>query len=554
MPKIYYKRLGRLGNNIIQYMTARIFNIVFGHELVPYASMCKDAREIHDNDELFEAMKEYILGTDNYKDILKSHPFANRDIILNGYFQQSELLLFFRSELRCMFTESNETFINNEVRVCDIVKTKGCANPDEIVVHLRLDDFQEETISHVLHPRVYLQELRKLSSPIRIVSEVPRKFSEELYHAVFENIRPIFQSKSVLEDFATLRDATTLFSSNSTFSWVAAFLGEQKRYLPEINSWGNQNLQKIEDSDIQLTTTYIPLHKYQEPIKFLPLAGEQFQMLCDVSILTKEKEVYHKQLEDFVSHEKRLFLEEEWDLQNPLRKSKKVFLYQEFVELHIERLCTYFENIQLLVIHNGDTCVPLNSLTVFLNKFPNAFIYLQNNIYDHPRIYSLPMGVENKMWRIRETYYFFEKCFDINGKSDLAVCSWFSNTHAVRKGLRSHLEECPFDGLRYLSYVTPDQYDAYLRRAIYSFCPPGNAYDTHRLWETIYATTIPIVLRDDFIMQLQKTYPSLPLFVVDSFFQDSYKESLEQRMKENPVIKFPLCLLFEYWILLFETY
>ena len=58
MPKVYFARLGRFGNNLIQYFVACIFHIVFGHEIVQYSSMCKDAYEVHDNDPLFEAFRE----------------------------------------------------------------------------------------------------------------------------------------------------------------------------------------------------------------------------------------------------------------------------------------------------------------------------------------------------------------------------------------------------------------------------------------------------------------------------------------------------------------
>jgi hypothetical protein len=550
MPKIYFSRIGRFGNNLIQYFMTIIFNEVFGHELVQYSSMCKNAYEIHDNDPLFEAFREFLLNNPKGTDILKSHPFAKRDIILHGFFQQSDLLLLFRPEILRRMTTTNTDSISHGILVSDVVNTKGLANPSEIVIHVRLDDFQEEKETHILHPRVYLQTLRKLSSPLRIVSEPPKTFAEELYFSIFESLHPIFQRKSLLEDFATLRDASVLFSSNSTFSWCAAFLGQQKRYLPLFNSFTLQNLGAIEETDIHLDTTYLSLDMYKKPKQFLPLAGEHIQSLCDIIILNKEKYIYHKYLDRFVPPEKYLFLEDEW---KPL-EVERVFLYQELVEESLQKICSYFTGIRLLVIHNGDPTISLNTFANFFNRFPQAHIFLQNNIHDHPNIHSLPMGVQNKMWRNRETWLHYEEKAPINEKNNLAICSWFGTTHPVRKVLREYLEMNPFDGLHLVKKVSPEIYEGYLQKSIFSFCPPGNAFDTHRLWESLFARSIPIVLREPFIEQLQKHFPSIPFIVVDSFVQVPYKELLEQKKKTMNSIPLPFCCLFEYWKLLFQTF
>lgn len=550
MPKIYFAKLGRFGNNLIQYFVACIFHIVFGHEIVEYSSMCKNAHEVHDNDPLFEAFREFILSEPDYKTLLRTHPFAKKNILLHGFFQQSDLLLLFRNQILSMFTESNTDKVSHNIRVCDVVKAKGLASPEEVVMHFRLDDFQEETTSHILHPRVYLSNLRKLSSPVRIVSQKPKQFAEELYFAIFESLHPTLQHASLLEDFATLRDCKVLFSSNSTFSWCAAFLGHQKRYMPDINSWGNQRLGIIEELDIQLKTSYLSLHDYAKPQNFLPLAGEHIQSLCDIIVMNQEKFIYHKYLDKFASPEKYLFLESVW---SP-REAERVFLYQELVEESLQKVCKFISGVKLLVIHNGDTTIPLSAFTEFFQTYPEAHVFLQNNIHSHPRIHSLPMGVQNKMWRGRETWLHYTQESTINDKNDLAVCSWFGTTHPVRKELRQHLEKHPFDGLRLVDKIPPEKYEGYLERAIFSFCPPGNAYDTHRLWESLFARSMPIVLRDCFIERLHHDFPSLPLLILDSFFQDSYKEQLEKIASAKEFTSLPLCCLFEYWKLLFDTY
>lgn len=555
MPRIYFDRIGRLGNNIIQYMTACIFRDIFGHELVPYSSMCQNPYEIQDDTPLYEGFRDIVLTNEDYRSILKTHPFAKRDILLHGFFQQSDLLLKFRPKLLEIFTSSNTESISHTVRVCDIVNTKGLASSEEVVLHFRLDDFQSETTSQVLHPSVFLQTLRKLPRPVRIVSQKPNNYAENLYFSIFESFHPVIQHGSLLEDFASLRDATTLLCSNSTFAWCAAFLGHQKKcYIPSIQNSDGQHLDLIRETDTTLSTKFISLLEYPKPAFFQPSAGEHFQTLCDVTILNHEKYEYHRYLESFVPREKLLFLEEEWELKTSLRKARRVFLYQELVQKSLDKMVDFFHDIELIVIHNGDETVPLTVFTQLFEQFPDVHVYLQNNIHDHPRIHSLPMGVQNRMWRKRETFIEYKKESLINEKSVLAFCSWLGQTDPIRKELREFLEQHLFDGLQLGKKMSPQEYETILENSIFSFCPRGNAYDTHRLWETLYASSIPIVVKDPFIDQLQKHFPSLELHVLDSFVQDSYKEQLEQKITKRHSTYIPFCCIFDYWKLLFDSY
>jgi len=536
-------------------MTACIFHEVFGHTLVPYSSMCENAYEVDDTNHYYEAMRDVILTNEDYKIALKGHPFAKRDIILHGFFQQSDLLLKFRDSLLTKFTASNTDRISHGIRVCDIVTTKGLATSDEVVVHFRLDDFQSENSTQVLHPGVFLETLRKLPNSKRIVSQKPKNYAEKLYFSMFESLHPAIQHGTVLEDFATLRDAEIVLCSNSTFAWCAAFLGHQKTcYIPSIKNSDGQDLSLVHTTDKVLPTRFLSLLEYPKPVMIVPLAGEHFQNLCDVTIINNEKYEYHRYLENFVPIDKLLFLEKDWNMKSPLRNAKRVFLYQDLVEKSLEKVVEYFQDIKLLVIHNGDETVPLHLFKNCFEKFPEVHIFLQNNTHDHPRIHSLPMGVQNKMWRKRETLFAYKEENPINEKSILAFCSWLGTTDPIRKTLRDFLEANQFEGLQLGKKMNEKEYDSMLNRSIFSFCPRGNAYDTHRFWESLYAAAIPIVAKDSFIDQLQNHFPSCEMVVLDSFLQDSYKEKLKQKISNRQSINLPFCCLYDYWKLLFDCY
>jgi hypothetical protein len=86
-----------------------------------------------------------------------------------------------------------------------------------------------------------------------------------------------------------------------------------------------------------------------------------------------------------------------------------------------------------------------------------------------------------------------------------------------------------------------------IRSASFVICPEGNGIDTHRMWESLYMETIPIVKKS----LVHKDWEDLPIFWVKSW-DDVNPESLSQNYEklqnlfrsENTLRK----LSCDYWI------
>lgn len=70
--------------------------------------------------------------------------------------------------------------------------------------------------------------------------------------------------------------------------------------------------------------------------------------------------------------------------------------------------------------------------------------------------------------------------------------------------------------IEFLPIVTPECNIQRLREYKYCICPQGNGIDTHRLWEALYLGVVPILLRNTFTENIQKTM-HLPLILLDSW-------------------------------------
>jgi hypothetical protein len=464
---------------------------------------------------------------------LANHPLKQRDICANGFFQKADLYIHFRPWLRSLFTTDNTDLLRYDVRVCDLMAAKGI-DTCGTVLHLRLDDFQ--AAKQVLHPRVFLTKLLEANTPLTIVVQKPTKPEEWFYLAMFDSPRPTLISSSVLEDHATLRRARRLMTSNSTFAWTAAFLGEaEERFIAPLLEAG-QDMGRIADSDTLLPIEYLNLDTYKVAKYAACFSGEDIQGLCDYTVLDREKREYHRGL----PLDNQLLLQEAWHVPKSVHA---ISVYADSVGKSVEAICAHFESVALLIIHNGDTEPPVEHMMRFLDAYPKAHIYAQNNVVAHPRIHSLPMGIQNRMWRDIEIGEIFPA-----EKVNLVFASHFGATHPSRSALVKTLIERPFPGLLMPRRCSQYEYFAHMVESMYSMCPPGNAHDTHRMWESLYCGATPIVLRTPFIERLLETCPGLPLRVVEGF------ELLEVPPPIQKVSAHPVYLHLDYWRQLFSCY
>ncbi len=252
--KITYEAYGRTGNNLIQFATCKLIQIMFGRHSFVFNKKLADYYIL--DDKLYQKL---IKGDRDTEEIVK-----NRNILCQGYFQDDRLLLRFREQLVEEIMKSRDTIYDNNCRnrsLHSFFQTIPLINPSEkdIVVSLRLEDFfhADASSTNIIPPQFYLdilsyQKYERLIIVCKRPSSDPKADWEKKYLSKFMHLKPLITHGTVEQDSALIRVAPRLIHSNSTLCWFNSYLSNKfQRFIPDTGFYPEQRLGLIDpDTDI----------------------------------------------------------------------------------------------------------------------------------------------------------------------------------------------------------------------------------------------------------------------------------------------------------------
>lgn len=218
--------IGRLGNNLFQYVMGRILA-----EELNYTLSYKYSNGSHNtgiNNFLSSNIKgsshstpvETLIGhVIDLKKILSNS--SSRKIILNGFFQRYEYYRPYKERIRKWFVVPRSQ--------------KG----NSVICHLRRDDYNQD-ITGIVNIEYYKNILD--TNNFESVSICGTGITDQIKNS-FKKYNPIYINNGVLEDFMTLTTFPNIIMSNSTFCWWATFLSNaQKIFFPLLSKgyWSPQ--------------------------------------------------------------------------------------------------------------------------------------------------------------------------------------------------------------------------------------------------------------------------------------------------------------------------
>lgn len=231
MFTVYFINKGRFANNLFQYFAAQIIKKIFECREVKYISSPPQNCYIIDDINFKKIIHNYINLQNKNLYLLPKDFGIHKDICLCGFFQRSEIFEYLKDYIKELYTIENKDFINDKYRICDtILNIKPLGGPNDLIVHIRLDDFIHEVYNSEIFNPIQIKNIIKSISydKLYIVCDRLRYDWEKKYMSNFEDLNPIHISSNLLEDFSYMKNANKILISGSTLSWIAAFLGITK--------------------------------------------------------------------------------------------------------------------------------------------------------------------------------------------------------------------------------------------------------------------------------------------------------------------------------------
>jgi len=142
------------------------------------------------------------------------------------------------------------------------------------------------------------------------------------------------------------------------------------------------------------------------------------------------------------------------------------------------------------------------------------------------KVFSLPYGLQRK-FNLQDNRIDVIKNFytsKIDSTNLLYVNHSIETNSCARSGINEIFEKyywssVRFDRIDYVSYLED------IKSHKFMICPIGHAMDCHRNWEVLYMRRVPVMIRNDYLIDLFKDYPIL--------FVDSWEEITEDLLIQN---------------------
>lgn len=240
------------------------------------------------------------------------------------------------------------------------------------------------------------------------------------------------------------------------------------------------------------------------------LSGEELQQLCDVTVITREIENFHRSLPSTV---KKVYIDGNIDY-SLLSGNKKVFVYTHILDDFIQKVWPNMSGKYVIMTHNSDHGILPHHLP-FLNDDKLIHMFSQNTHIEHPNLTALPIGIANSMWPHGQVSSIQHLVSLKPEKKERIYVNVSEGTNRQHRGkvldIMSRNPLCKF----YPQNRPHKDYLAEMSGYKWVLSPKGNGVDCHRLWECMYAGSIAIC--DDSINARAFKEMGLPIILVNDY-------------------------------------
>ncbi len=225
-----------------------------------------------------------------------------------------------------------------------------------------------------------------------------------------------------------------------------------------------------------------------------------------------------------------------------------VFVRTDYLSKFFEEMHPRIENPYILITHNSDDPVP-GPFKSHLDDPKILAWFGENAEEEHPKLIPVPMGCANFNWPNGNQKYLKNVQENKPPKQHLLHLGLTIQTnYKERWPIFKQLCNTP-----YCYRTVKKMYEGYLSdvaSSAFEIAPRGIAWDTYRLWESLYVGTIPIVRTSP----LDELYSGLPVLIIKDWKEvtDDFLRKKEAEMQNQTYHLEKLSM--EYWKTLINSY
>jgi len=237
------------------------------------------------------------------------------------------------------------------------------------------------------------------------------------------------------------------------------------------------------------------------------VSGEQLQSLAEISLYGEMTDLIQSQIKSKPQNLVKIS-----DLSpDDITKYKTIYVYTHFLNEFFDKFHDKLEQVTLIT-NNSDEGIHNHHLK-YLDGNNIKRWYCQNRETSHPKLSSIPIGLANSQWihgnqelinSIREEQLI---------KKNLVFKNFDVGTNCYQRNKCNDITS--LNGIELSPSTSIDVYWRNIAESIFVISPPGNGIDCHRIWETLYLRSVPIILKHESFSQ----FHHLPILFVDNWEQ-----------------------------------
>lgn len=238
---------------------------------------------------------------------------------------------------------------------------------------------------------------------------------------------------------------------------------------------------------------------------------------------------------------------------NNVKKGDKVYIVTEYLDIYFKEIHPKIKYKYILVTGRCDRGISNNEIKYLDDKIIHW--YSSNVEVEHHRLTQIPLGLQNRHWRIKNhpqsDIELIKEVGDLvlEKKNDILLSFQIHTNSDERRKCYNYFSKKDFVKIRNyndknrINREFVKDYFSEIKKSKFVLCPFGGGFDCHRNWEVFSLGSFPIIKKH----KSMENFYDMPAWFVDDWYEVN-KDTIENKYNElSKNIKNTNKIYFDYW-------